>query len=158
TTSDGATLGGFANTKAAFDYDYSSPLRWVPASVAVTETNTADPLPGLSWQQFPQPTGFAIMNGASRLHGLTALLGGYAERFAPPDPNTGDAGAQASSRATFEGDPSPADTPDVDGEDSPHDRALANIKVAVVNVDRLHFDAKNSVLVDESTVVGGAAK
>jgi hypothetical protein len=158
TTTDGTTLSGFASTKAALDYDYTSPLRWWPSSVAVTETGTDDPVRGLSWQFFPQPTAFTIMSGSSRLHGLTAVLGGYAEMFALTDADNGDVGGQASTRATFDGDPFPGDNGVADGEDSPHDRALANLKVALVNVDRLHFDAKNAVLVDESTVVGGAAK
>jgi len=42
-TSDGATMGGFASTKAALDYDYASPLRWWPAQVGVTESAAAQP-------------------------------------------------------------------------------------------------------------------
>ena len=37
TSADGKTLQGFASVKDAVDYDYSSPLRWWPAAVAVTE-------------------------------------------------------------------------------------------------------------------------
>ena len=35
---------------------------------------------------------------------------------------------------------------------SPHDRALANLKVALVNLDRLHFDAAHTVLTDEEPI------
>ena len=30
-TSDGMTLGGFASTRDALKYDYTSPLKWWPA-------------------------------------------------------------------------------------------------------------------------------
>jgi hypothetical protein len=157
-TSDGVHLGGFASTKAAIAYDYKSPLQWWPSSIAVTETGTAAPPSGLSWQLFPQPTAFAIKSASSRLHGLTALAGGFAEMFALTDFNNPDVGGQPSSRATFDGDPFPADNLLPDGEDTPHDRALANLKLAVVNMDRLHYDAANHVMVDEATVSGGAVQ
>src|SRR5207245_303642 len=41
------------------------------------------------------------------------------------------------------------------GEESPHDRALGVIKVALVDVDRLHWDEAHKVLVDTATVSGG---
>jgi hypothetical protein len=154
-TSDGMTLGGFASTKEAIAYDYTSPLRWWPASVSVTETGTDQPTAGLSWQLFPQPTAFTIKTATSRLRGLTALAGGFAEMFALTDFNNAEVGGLPSSRATFDGDPMPADNLLADGEDTPHDRALANIKVALVNIDRLHFDAAHGVLVDEVTISGG---
>ena len=154
-TSDGATLGGFPSTKAAIGYDYTSPLMWWPASVSVTETGTAEPPSGLSWQLFPQPTAFTIVTASSRLRGLLALAGGFAEMFALTDFNNAEVGGQPSSRATFDGDPFAADNQLPDGEDTPHDRALAAIKVAVVDMDRLHFDPDNHVLVDESTVSNG---
>jgi hypothetical protein len=157
-TSDGATLGGFASTKAAIDYDYTAPLMWWPASTAVTEINTDQPQSGLSWQIFPQPTTFTIKDGKSSLRGLTAVAGGFAELFALTDFNNAQVGAQPSSRATFDGDPFPADNQLPDGEDTAHDRALAVIKVALVDVDRLHWDAGHKVLVDDATVTGGTPK
>ena len=157
-TSDGATLGGFASTKAAMAYDYTSPLKWWPSSVAVTETGTTQPVGGDSWELFPQPTTFTIKSASSRLHGLVALAGGFGEMFALTDFNNADVGGQPSSRATFDGDPFPADNGLPDGEDTPHDRALAAIKVAIVDIDRLHYDAGNKVLVDESTVSGGTVQ
>jgi hypothetical protein len=101
---------------------------------------------------------FTIKSASSRLHGLSALAGGFGEMFALTDFNNADVGGQPSSRATFDGDPMPADNGLPDGEDTPHDRALAAIKVAVVNIDRLHYDATNEVLVDESTVAGGTVQ
>jgi hypothetical protein len=154
-TSDGTTLGGFASTKDAIAYDYTSPLRWWPAETTVTETGTDEPAAGLSWQIFPQPKTFTIKTPQSRLHGLIAVAGGYSEMFALTDAQNGDVGGQPSSLATFDGDPFPADDQMPDGEETPHDRALANLKVALVNLDRLHFDAKNSVLVDEASASGG---
>ncbi len=151
TTSDGATLCGFASTAAAMAYDYTSPLRWVPSEVAVTETGGTAPVPGYSWRDFPQPATFTVQTPQSSLHGLTALLGGFAEMFALTDFNNADVGGQPSSLATFDGDPFPADNQLPDGEDTPHDRALANIKVAVVNMDRLHFEPTHAVLVDTAT-------
>jgi hypothetical protein len=130
----------------------------VPSEVAVTETAPTPPPAGNSWRDFPQPNGFSIQTPASKLHGLTALLGGFSELFALTDANNADVGGQPSSLATFDGDPFPADNQQPDGEDSPHDRALANIKVAVVNMDRLHFDPTHAVLVDTATAAGGAVQ
>jgi len=148
-TTEGAQLGGFANTKEAIDYDYTSPLRWWPAETAVTE-NGSPPQPGNAWKYFPQPTQLQVMTPSSRLRGLSGLMGGFAEFFALTDFNNHDVGAQPSSRATFDGDPFPADNQLPDGQETPHDRALAVIKVAVVDMDRLHYDAQNKVLVDEA--------
>lgn len=151
-TSDGVQLGGFATTKAAWDYDYTSPLRWWPQGTSVTEVNPQPPLPGNSWKYFPQPTMLQITDGKSTLRGLGALAGGMAEFFALADFNNPDVGGQVSSRATFDGDPFAADNQMVDGEETAHDRALAVMKVALVDIDRLHYDPVNKVLVDESSV------
>ncbi len=153
-TTDGSQVGGFASTADAIRYDYAAPLRWWPAEIAVTETG--DPPPsGFAWKSFPKPTEFTITTAKSRLRDLTALAGGFAEFFALTDFNNQDVGGQVSSRATFDGDPFPADNQLPDGEETPHDRALAAIKVAAVNMDRLHFDATNKVMVDEVTISSG---
>jgi hypothetical protein len=156
-TSDGAAPGGFASTKDAISYDYSSALQWWPAEIAVTEINTDAPAAG-AWKYFPQPTRLSITTATSRLRDLAALDGGFAEFFALTDFNNASVGGQVSSRATFDGDPFPADNGMPDGEDTPHDRALSVIKVATVDMDRLHFDSTNKVLVDEATVTGGAVQ
>jgi hypothetical protein len=155
-TSDGAQLGGFASTKEAINYDYTSPLKWWPAEIAVTETKGDDPPAGIAWRSFPQPTAFTIKTPASRLRALAALAGGFGEFFALTDFNNPAVGGQPASRAAFDGNPFPEDNQLPDGEDTPHDRALANIKVAMIDIDRLHFDAAHQVLTDEATVSGGA--
>ncbi len=154
-TSDGATLGGFASTKEAIGYDYQAPLRWWPAAIAVTEAG-APPAAGTSWKYFPRPGALAVQAGASRLRGLSALMGGYAELFALTDAKNPQVGGQASALCLYDGDPFAADDGLPDGEESPHDRALANIKVAVIDMDRMHFDPARKVLVDEATVSAGA--
>jgi hypothetical protein len=156
-TRDGGQLGGFASTKEAIAYGYASPLQWWPTEVAVDEQG--DPPPsGNAWKLFPQPVAYTIKTAASRLRGLTALAGGFAELFALTDFHNPDVGGQPSSRATFDGDPLPADNQLPDGEETPHDRALAMVKVAVIDIDRLHYDPKARVLVDEATVAGGAVQ
>jgi hypothetical protein len=154
-TSDGTTLGGFASTKEAIAYGYTSPLRWWPAAIAVRESNSDAPAPGTSWKHFPQPTALEIASPTSRLRDLGAIAGGFAEMFALTDFNNAAVGGLPSSRATFDGDPFPADDQVPDGEETPHDRALANIKVAIVDIDRLHFDLPHLALVDETRVVNG---
>ncbi len=157
TTADGVQLGGFANTKEAIDYDYQSPLRWWPGETSAVEAGAAPPA-GEAWKNFPQPTSLQIVNGESRLRDLAGLAGGFATFFALTDLQNVDVGKQASNRATFDGDPLPADNGLPDGEDSPHDRALAVIKVAVVNADRMHFDAAHQVMVDSAKLVGGTVQ
>jgi hypothetical protein len=153
TTGDGVTLGGFPTTAAALDYDYAAPLRWWPSAVAVTETPTA-PTPAEATKYFPQPTSFAIASATSRLRDLTALAGGYGTYYALTDAGNAEVGGLVSARATFDGDPFPTAGTDT----SPRELALAVVKVALVNVDRLHFDAAHGVLVDTTTVEGGAIK
>ena len=155
-TGDGATFAGFATTKQALDYDYTSPLRWWPAQTMVTEQSQQPPQ-GTSWRYFPQPLRFVPADGASHLRGLTALAGGFATFYALTDFNNPDVGGQPSSRATFDGDPFASDNQVADGEESPHDRALAVIKVALVDIDRLHFDDAHQVLVDTASVAAGGA-
>ncbi len=150
-TGDGATFSGLATTKQALDYDYTSPLRWWPAQTMVVEASQPPPT-GTSWKYFPQPVRFTAADGASHLRGLTSLAGGFGTFYALTDFNNGDVGGQPSSRATFDGDPFPADDQLADGEETAHDRALAVIKVALVDIDRLHWDDAHQVLVDTATV------
>jgi hypothetical protein len=153
-TSDGKSMAPFASTKAAIDYDYAAPLRWWPAATLVLESSTP-PAAGTAWRYFPRPLGYFLSDRQSQLRGLTALAGGFGTFFALTDFNNPDVGGNVASRATFDGDPFAADNQIADGEDSPHDRALAVIKVALVDVDRLHFDPDHRVLVDTATVDKG---
>ncbi|MFO0577333.1 MAG: hypothetical protein U1A78_25280 [Polyangia bacterium] len=149
-TSDGAQLGGFASIKAALDYDYQSTPRFFPHAVAVTEvagTGGAD----------AQPTALSLSDGKSRLSDLAALLGAYAEQFAMTDLRNTAVGGSATSRPVFDGDPFATDNGMPDGEATAHDRALAVLKVALVNLDRLHLDPKTGALSDEAQVASGGA-
>jgi hypothetical protein len=150
TTVDGATLGGVASFQAALDYDYTGPIRWWPASVAVTETVTA-PSPGQATKYFPQPS-FAIQDATSRLQDLVGLLGGISELYAMTDANNVQVGGTQQFLATFDGAPFAADDGLPDGEDTMHDRTLGILKMALVNADRIHFDSEHAVLVDTATV------
>lgn len=149
-TSDGQKLGGVASIGEAMDYDYTSTLLWWPASVAVTETATATS-PAEATRYFPRPSALSIQAPESRLSDLSALLGAFATVYAFTDPNNAELGGALPSRVTFDGAPFAADNGLPDGEESPHDRALGIVKLALVNLDRLHFDAKHAVLVDVST-------
>lgn len=153
-TTDGSSLEGFATTKEAEDYDYESPLRWWPASVDVTETaQTSDANEAL--RLFPKPTSFSISSADSRLQDYAGMLGGFANLYAMTDHNNVELGGSQMFRATFDGEPWPGDDPEVLGEDTPRDRALGILKVALVNLDRLHYDTTNQVLVDKSTPANG---
>mgnify|MGYP002144845701 FL=1 len=147
TSADGKTLQGFASVKDAVDYDYSSPLRWWPAAVAVTEKlSSSEPS-----KYFPQPTAFTIDSADSRLQDLAALLGGFGTIFAMTDAGNAEVGGTQQFRATYDGSPFAADNQMPDGEDSLHDRSLGILKTALVNLDRIHFDADHKVLVDTAT-------
>ncbi len=153
TTGDGKALGGFGSVEKALGYDYTTPLRWWPASVAVAETATA-PSPAEATKYFPKPS-FSIQDASSRLQDLIGLLGGMSEFYAMTDANNPDVGGTQPFLATFDGAPFPADDGMPDGEDTMHDRTLGILKVALVNADRIHFDAKNAVLADTATIGAG---
>jgi hypothetical protein len=139
---------------AADNYSYSSPLLYFPYLVAVTETPTA-PSPIAETQFFPQPTAFAIADGGSQLAGLSGLLAGFGEAFAFTDQNNAKVGGAVPFLATYDGDPFPLDDQLPDGQGTLHDRALGVLKIALVDLDRLHYDPVNQVLVDSATVSGG---
>ncbi len=155
-SSDGTTLTGVPSLQAATDYAYNTvPLLYFPASVAITETPTA-PSARLANQFFPQPTAFALANGQSQLRSLSGLIGGFAEAFAMTDRNNLQVGGSLPFLATFDGDPFPMDDGRVDGESTMHDRTLGVLKIALVDLDRLHLNADAEVLVDSSNVGNGA--
>jgi len=154
-TTDGTALSGFASTAAALSYDYTVPPRYFPHAVSVTEQPSSD---GAD----PQPQAYAIPAatggdnpGDSRLADLTALLGAYSEAFALTDRNNAEVGGFSTIRPVFDGDPFAQDNGMPDGEATLHDRALAVLKVALVNLDRLHVDAATSALCDRASVSGG---
>ncbi len=141
-TSDGQQLSGFATVKDALDYDWQSAPTWFPSSVDVTETATATTADE-AIKYFPRPNTLQISDGKSRVRDLAALLGAFSTLYAFTDTNNPEGGGLVSARATFDGDPFTTDT---------RDRALAITKVALVDLDRLHFDAQHKVLADAGQV------
>jgi hypothetical protein len=117
TTTDGATLSGFASIAAAQQYSYASPLRTFPR-VQVSESDTGG--------AFPQPS-YALAAGDVDAMDLVGLAMGYAEFYALTDPANVDVGGAQPAAAYFDGDP-------FDG--SLRERALAMMRVAVIDLDR----------------------
>jgi hypothetical protein len=154
-SADGVTLQGVPSTLAADQYAYDSPLLFFPAAAAVIEVpQTTNPI--LVNKYFAQPAAFSIEDGSSALEGLSGLLGGFGEAFAFSDRNNAAVGDSAPFLATFDGDPFPQDDGLPDGESTLHDRTLGVIKIAAVDLDRLHFDTVNQVLVDSASVSEGS--
>jgi hypothetical protein len=149
TTTDGTAFDGFSGVAEALDYDYETKLRWWPASVGVTEKVTAGS-PAEDRKLFPKPETFTIDASKSRLEDLSGVLGGFATYYAVTDYGNPELGGTQMFRATFDGDPWAGDDQFANGDETPHDLALGVIKVALVNLYRLHFDEANQVLVNES--------
>jgi len=147
TTTDGATLGGFASLADALAYGPQSVLRWFPASIAVTESADAS--------GFPRPSGYAVASPDSHLLDLAGLLGAYASIYALTDQGNTEVGGSQPARAYFDGDPFPAQNQIPDGEATLHDRALAMMRVLAVDIDRLHVDMASGLPVDDARLPGG---
>ncbi len=146
-TTDGEHLTGFSSLKSALSYDYQSKLAWFPARVAVTEEDDGS--------GFPKPS-YALASADSHLLDLLGLVMGYAEFYALTDTANVDVGGAQPALAYFDGDPFAADDQMADGEDTLHDRALAVMRVALVDLDRMHLDPKSGVLVDDVTMHGAS--
>jgi hypothetical protein len=147
-TADGTTLGGgFATTTDALKYDYTSPLAWFPASMGVTEDVTVIPYPALA--------AVTIADATSRSIDLSSLLLGHAMLFGTSDPRNAGVGQRVGFQCVYDGDPFPADDGQADGEDTLHDRTLAVLRVAFVDLDRIHSDPALGVVVDTATIAGG---
>ena len=144
-TADGTTLSGFASLSAALAYGYASPLRWFPGQIAVTETDDGS--------GFPAPS-YALASADSDVLDLVGLAMGYAELYALTDTGNVDVGGAQPALAYFDGDPFPADDQLADGEATLHDRALAMMRVAVIDLDRLHTDPASGLLVDDVAIAG----
>jgi hypothetical protein len=147
TTTDGSALGGFASLADALAYAPASALRWFPASIRVTETPDAS--------GFPAPASYAIADPGSPLLDQAGLLGAYASVYALTDQANAAVGGSQPVLAYFDGDPFPIQNQTPDGEPTLHDRALAMIRVLVVNLDRMHLDPASGIPVDHAQVVGG---
>ncbi len=137
-TSDGVTLSGFASLQEALAYSYASPLRWFPARIAVTESAGVP--------------SYALASAASDLLDGIGMVLAYAELYALTDTNNRDVGGAQAAIAYFDGDPFPADDQLADGEPTPHDRALAMMRVALIDLDRMH--GSDDILVDDATMTG----
>jgi hypothetical protein len=145
-TTDGATLGGFSSILQAIQYDYTSPLVWYPTAIGVTEDSTT-PYPGVASLAIQDPTSQAV--------DLAALVQGYSLLFGMTDARNVAVGQQIGCQIEFSGSVFPADDGLPDGEQSPHDRALAVMRTAFVNLDRIHVDPSTQIVVDTATLSGG---
>jgi hypothetical protein len=147
TTTDGATLSGFASIENALQYNYVTPLRWFPAAISVTES------PDLA-SGYPQPTAYTLSDSGSHLFDLIGLAGAYASIYALTDHANATVGGSQPAIAYFDGDPFPQDNQKADGEATLHDRALGVMRVLLVNIDRMHRDPTSGLLVDDVTFSG----
>jgi hypothetical protein len=146
-TSDGATLGGFASKMTATAYDYTSPLFWFPAAIHVAVDAT---------QPFPPVTALTLADSTSRSIDLGALLLGNAMFFAITDARNAGVGQRIGLHVLFDGNHAfPADDGKPDGEETAHDRALAVLRVAFVDLDRLHADPSLGIMNDSVTIKSG---
>lgn len=145
TTADGATLSGFTSVADALAYGEESPLRWFPGSIRVSETAGSS--------DFPAPS-YELDRADSDSLGLLSLAGAYAEVYALCDRANPDIGGSQPTRVYFDGDPFPEDDGLADGDPTLHDRALAIIRVAVLDAVRLHRDQATGALVDTATFAG----
>jgi len=148
TTSDGATLTGFPTLLAALSYDYQQPLSWFPGQVVVSESDDGS--------GFPRPS-YTLGSANSSLLDQLGLLLGYSEFYSLTDTNNADVGGSQPASVYFDGDPFPSDNQLPDGESTLHDRALAMLRVTLINLDRLHADPMSGVLVDDVTMIGNQA-
>lgn len=150
TTTDGKSLGGFSSLTEALEYGSGSKLRWFPASIAVTETPDES--------GFPRPSSYTIDSADSHLLDLAGLLGAYASIYALTDQGNAGVGGSQAARVYFDGDPFPVQNQTPAGEPSLHDRALAMMRVTLVDIDRLHVDPDSDSFADDARVDGGSAR
>jgi hypothetical protein len=146
TTTDGASLSGFTSIKDALAYSDASALRWFPGQISVTESQDAS--------GFPRPSAHAIASPDSDLLDLAGLLGSFASVYALTDLSNTQVGGSQPAMAYFDGDPFPVQNQTPAGAATLHDRALAMMRVLVVNMDRLHVDPQSGLFVDTVKLAG----
>jgi hypothetical protein len=149
TTVDGTTLGGFASLADALNYSEATPLQWLPGAIRVTEAPDAS--------GFPLPTQYAITSPDSDLLDLAGVLGAYSSIYSLTDRANTAVGGSQPALAYFDGDPFPVQNQTPTGAPTLHDRALAMMRVAVVNMDRLHVDPATLFMVDHVGLTGANA-
>jgi hypothetical protein len=147
TTTDGVALSGFASTADAINYDYSSPLRWFPTATTVAVDASAP---------YPPVTGLTLTDATSRSVDLAGLILGNGLFFAMTDGRNPAFGKSAGLSLVFDGDPFPKDNGLPDGEATAHDRALGVLRVAFVDLERMHSEPTLGVVLDSATVSAGA--
>ncbi|HEY6462213.1 MAG TPA: hypothetical protein VIY73_18730, partial [Polyangiaceae bacterium] len=147
TTTDGVNLGGFASLSDALSYADTSPLRWFPGAIVVTEADDAS--------GFPRPASYAISSPDSNLLDLAGMLGAYASIYALTDTSNTTVGGSQPALAYFDGDPFPVQNQAPTGASTLHDRALAIVRVAAVDMERLHVDPASGMFVDDVSLAGG---
>ena len=148
-TVDGATLSGFATTREALAYDYAAPLRWIPTEIRYDEERDAA-------FGYHRPVRHRVGRSESRLLDLAGVLGAFGEAFSLTDRNNREVGGAQTARVFYDGEPFAADDLMPDGDDTPHDRALAVMKLCLVDLDRAHRDPATGYLVDAVTFAGAA--
>jgi hypothetical protein len=146
-TTDGTTLDGFVSVADALAYSDQSPLRWFPGTIAVTE------VPDDSG--FPRPANYSVTSPDSDLLDLAGLLGAFSSIYSLTDQSNVEVGGSQPALAYFDGDPFPLQNQIPTGAATLHDRALAMMRVAVVNMDRLHLDPTMGFFVDDVGLAGG---
>jgi hypothetical protein len=146
TTSDGATLDGWGSIAAATSYDYTSPLRWYPTAISVTEDGSVP---------YPLVSSTAIQDATSVSEDLAALLRGEALFFGMTDARNTAVGQQIGCQIEFSGVIFPSDDGAPDGEPSPHDRSLAILRTAFIDLERIHEDPSTGLIADTATISGG---
>jgi hypothetical protein len=146
-TTDGSTLGGFASIADALAYTEQSPLRWFPGAITVVEAEDAS--------GFPRPASYSIASPDSDLLDLAGLLGAYSSIYSLTDQSNTQVGGSQPALAYFDGDPFPVQNQTPTGAATLHDRALAMMRVVVVNMDRLHVDPTSGFFVDDVALAGG---
>ena len=140
-TTDGATYSGFASVKDAIEYDYSSTPRWFPAQTKVVEGAPAE---------WPSPQ-LTVGDGKSSAQDLAALMLGHAMFFGMTDGRNASIGGRIGLRLAFDGLPFAKDDGTPNGEATAHDRALGVLRVAFIDLDRLHTLPGTAVITDDAT-------
>ncbi len=106
---------------------------------------------------YPLVASLSVLDATSHAVDLAALAQGYSLFFGMTDARNVAVGQQIGMQIAFGGYPFAADDGLADGEDSPHDRALGVMRVAFVDLDRIHRDPATNVIVDTATVGGGSS-
>jgi hypothetical protein len=147
TTTDGTTLDGFASLGDALGYSDQSPLRWFPKAISVAEVADAS--------GFPRPATYGISSPDSDLLDLAGQLGAFSSVYALTDQANVQTGGSQPALAYFDGDPFPVQNQTPMGAPTLHDRALAMVRVLVVNMIRLHLDPASELFADDASLAGG---